>query len=294
MFYIKEALHAYNWFVALAMSYMGNGGLSNWTARAKVKPSEGELELVRLESKNDNIDLPFNITIEHNEKPLYHIHLYVDEANDWQDNLDSDPLIINLRTGISGITPIKVAVVHKDMLAFEIDSDKFDSKPEMFFRMKEYYRKFFEAICNDPNNYYNLENSKLTSLFDIFANIYLARFTIYDIDECFDFTINQFKEINDPENGKPFGTDFMDLFSGSDRRKKKAEFNNREFEKDFNELRELTKCILEEYTDYLNPQIKRETDFINSYANNIDYEKYRDKYEEVKLRELIGPDPIPV
>ena len=51
---------------------------------------------------------------------------------------------------------------------------------------------------------------------------------------------------------------------------------------------------LEEYTDYLNPQIKRETDFINSYANNIDYETYRDKYEEVKLKELIGPDPIPV
>ena len=292
MFYIKEALHAYNWFVALAMSYMGNGGLSNWTARAKVKPSEGELELVRLESKNDNIDLPFNITIEHNEKPLYHIHLYVDEANNWQDNLDSDPLVINLRTGISGITPIKVAVVHKDMLTFKIDSDKFDSKPEMFFRMKNYYSKLFEGICNYPNNYYGLENSKLSSLFEILANIYLARFTIYDIDECFDFTINKFKEIDTLK--KSFGTDFLAIFIDPERCKKKAEFMNREVEKDFNYLKELTKSILEEYTDYLNPQIKRETDFINSYANNIDYEKYRDKYEDVKLEELIGPDPIPV
>ena len=292
MFYIKEALHTYNWFVALAMSYMGYGGPSNWTVRAKVRPSEGELELVRLESKNDNIDLPFNITIEHNEKPLYHIHLYVDEANKWQDNLDSYPIIINLRTGISGITPIKVAVIHKDMLAFEIDSDKFDSKPEMFFRMKNYYSRLFEAICNNPNNYYGLENSKLNSLFEILANIYLARFTIYDIDECFDFTINKFKEIDTLK--KSFGTDFMAILIDPERCKKKAEFMNREVEKDFNYLKELTKSILEEYTDYLNPQIKRETDFINSYANNIDYEKYRDKYEDVKLEELIGPDPIPV
>ena len=158
--------------------------------------------------------------------------------------------------------------------------------------MKNYYNRLFEAICNNPNNYYGLENSKLTSLFDIFANIYLARFTIYDIDECFDFTINKFKEINDPK--KALDTNFMAIFLEPERGKKKAEFKNREVEKDFNYLRELTKSILEEYTDYLNPQIKRETDFINSYANNIDYEKYRDKYEDVKLEELIGPDPIPV
>ena len=86
----------------------------------------------------------------------------------------------------------------------------------------------------------------------------------------------------------------MAIFLEPERCKKKAEFMNREVENDFNELRELTKSILEEYTDYLNPQIKRETDFINSYANNIDFENYRDKYEKVKLEELIGPDPIPV
>ena len=67
----------------------------------------------------------------------------IDEANNWQDNLDSDPLVINLRTGISGITPIKVVIIHKDMLTFKIDSDKFDSKPEMFFRMKNYYSNLF-------------------------------------------------------------------------------------------------------------------------------------------------------
>ena len=292
MINIHEAITAYNYFCALSIALLGDAvnlgdTINSWAERSKINVNEYEAECVRLEANcKEDLGAPYNIPIriEESESPRYYIHVYVDKEHKFSgDPHTVVPEFVTFREKIEGIAPVIAVVIPEDLINLNIDVDSFEDSDYMYKQLQSFYSLLFAYIITSSSQYHGMQ------LADILSCLYLSRITMFDIDKWTEYQIKCAKICYDrPEFG------FFINCESEERTKAKKEFNLKSDIEEFKFLGEFAKDMLERYTLYSNPQIKHEDKFIEDFAKYLDYCKYRERYRSYSIKELIGPDPIPV
>ena len=286
MLNIHEAITAYNYFCALSVSLIGDT-INSWTERSRINVNEYEAECVRLEANcKEDLASPYNIPIriEESENPRYYIHVYIDKEHKFSgDPHTVVPEFVTFREKIEGIPPVIAVVIPEDLINLDIDVNSFEDTDYMYKQLQSFYSLLFAYIITPSSQYHGMQ------LADILSCLYLSRITMFDIDKWIDYLIKTAKICYD----KPDLSFCIDP-EPEDRKKAKKEFRLKSDIEDYKFLGEFTKDMLERYTLYSNPQIKHGDKFIEDFAKYLDYIKYRESYRSYSIKELIGPDPIPV
>lgn len=300
MFYIYEALEAYNWYCTLATSIMGNTP-SSWVERSRDDSVTGnDLQLIRLISDNKSFpEYPYcKIISEFSEdevyRPLFKIHVYIDNDTKWQDNYRSYklPICCRYKKGVKGITTINAVVIPYDVFTLDIDPDKFESEGEMWFRLRNFYKDLFMNILS-AETYQNTIN-RYEDFCEILADIFLITLSRFDIEKCYDYDKELLKNTYSRKSSNTFAVDASDIFVTEEKHKRKNEFLITHYSELLDYIKEFVNAIITEEDSYLNPTVKKTAYFLKLFSDLISYRTYMDFYKDKEIAKIIGPIPNPV